>query len=84
MNDRLLQFAVFAVSVAGYVALALKGEATAEYVTLVGPVLAVVILKTHLGNQDRVLGEIHDNTNGKLDRRIERAVARAMRGEEGT
>lgn len=78
MSDRLLQFAVFAVSIAGYVVLAIKGEATAEYVTLVGPVLAVVILKTHLGQQDRVLTEIHDNTNGKLDRRIERAVQRAM------
>lgn len=81
MSDRLLQFAVFAASLTGYVILAIQGEATAEYVTLVGPVLAVVILKTHLGQQDKVMTEIHENTNGKLDRRIEAAVRKALESE---
>lgn len=78
MNDRLMQVLVFAICVAGYVALALKGAVTAEYVTLIGPVLAVVILQGRLGKQDEVLGEIKENTNGVLTKRIEDAVTAAL------
>lgn len=86
MSDKLMQTIVFAICVAGYVALAVLDEPTAEYVTLIGPVLAVVIIQGRLGKQDEVLTEISENTNGKLDRRIEnaveRAVTRANRSEE--
>ncbi len=72
------QVAVFAISVAGYVALAIRGEATAEYVTLVGPVLGAAFLMTHLRGQDQVLSEIHENTNGVLTKRITNAVQAAL------
>lgn len=78
MSDKLMQVLVFAISMVGYVILAIKGAATAEYVTLVGPVLAVVILQGRLGKQDEVLSEIHENTNGVLTRRMEEAVHRVL------
>jgi hypothetical protein len=78
MSDRLMQVLVFAICVAGYVGLAIRGEPTAEYVTLIGPVLAVVILQGRLGKQDEVLHEIHENTNGVLTKRIEEAVRKAV------
>lgn len=84
MNDRLMQLLVFAICVAGYVPLALAGKATAEYVTLIGPVLAVVILQGRLGKQDEVLGEIKENTNGVLTKRIKDAVGEALTEREGT
>ena len=86
MNDRVMQVIVFAICVAGYVPLAMTGKATAEYVTLIGPVLAVVILQGRLGKQDEVLGEIKENTNGVLTKRIEEAVGRALtqREDSGT
>ncbi|MFP3990643.1 hypothetical protein U9R90_24900 [Streptomyces sp. E11-3] len=77
------QVAIFAISVAGYVALSIKGEATAEYVTLVGPVLGAAFLMTHLRGQDKVLGEIHENTNGVLTKRIEDGV-RAVLDDRST
>lgn len=83
MNDKLMQVVVFAICVAGYVALSIMGEPTAEYVTLIGPVLAVVIIQGRLGKQDEVLSSINENTNGKLDRRIEQAVRRAIENNEG-
>ena len=82
MNDKLMQVLIFAICVAGYVPLALKGAATAEYVTLIGPVLAVVILKSHLGQQDDVLGQIKEQTNGVLDKRIEDGVLKALAKRE--
>lgn len=84
MNDKLMQVLIFAMCVVGYVALALRGAVTAEYVTLIGPVLAVVILQGRLGKQDEVLGEIKENTNGVLTKRIEEAVARALTHREDT
>ncbi len=78
MNDKLMQVIVFAICVGGYVPLALADKATAEYVTLIGPVLAVVILGSRLGKQDEVLGEIHENTNGVLTKRIKDAVGEAL------
>lgn len=84
MNDKLMQVIVFTVCVAGYVPLALAGRATAEYVTLIGPVLAVVILKTHLGQQDETLTKIQEQTNGVLDRRIKDGVLRALAEREGS
>ena len=83
MNDKLMQVIVFTVCVAGYVPLALAGRATAEYVTLIGPVLAVVILKTHLGQQDETLTKIQEQTNGVLDRRIKDGVKAALAEREG-
>lgn len=82
MSKTLMQLGVFALSVAGYVALALKGEATAEYVALIGPVLGAAFLMTHLGKQDKVLGEIHENTNGVLTKRIKEAVQEALNVRE--
>lgn len=83
MNDKLMQVIVFTVCVAGYVPLAMLGKATAEYVTLIGPVLAVVILKTHLGQQDETLTKIQEQTNGVLDARIKNGVAAALAEREG-
>lgn len=88
MNDRMMQVIVFLASLAGYVVLAYKSLATAEYVALVGPVLAAVILKSHLGAQDVKLDQITHQTNGVLTERINAAVAdgvkAALTGREGT
>lgn len=84
MNDKLMQVLIFAICVAGYVPLALKGLATAEYVTLIGPVLAVVILQGRLGKQDEALGKIQEQTNGVLDKRIEDGVLKALASREGS
>lgn len=95
MNDRFMQTIVFLGSLAGYVVLALRDLATAEYVALVGPVLAAVILKSHLGQQDehlekqdKKLDTITHQTNGVLTQRINDAVAdgvkAALAQREGT
>jgi hypothetical protein len=95
MNDKLMQLLIFAICVAGYVPLAILGTPTAEYVTLIGPVLAVVILQGRLGKQDEVLDEqsgkldtISHQTNGVLTERINTAVAdgvkAALTEREGT
>lgn len=85
MNDKLMQVLVFAICVVGYVPLAMAGKATAEYVTLIGPVLAVVILGSRMGKQeekldqqDLVLNQIQENTNGILKKKIKEAVAEAL------
>lgn len=83
MDNRLFQLGVFALSMAGYVTLAIKGEATAEYVTLVGPVLGAAYLTSHLGKQDETLGQIKEQTNGVLDKRIKDGVLKAMAEREG-
>lgn len=82
MSDKMMQVLIFAICVAGYVPLAILGTPTAEFVTLVGPVLAVVILQGRLGKQDQVLEEqdkkldqITHQTNGVLTERINTAVA---------
>ncbi|MFJ9127661.1 hypothetical protein ACIRJS_26540 [Streptomyces sp. NPDC102340] len=77
-NTKALQLGVFAVSVAGYVVLAVSSEATAEYVALASPALGAAFLMTHLGRQDVKLDQINENTNGVLDQRIERVVRRAI------
>lgn len=69
---------MFAISVAGYVALSVWGQATAENVALVGPVLGAAFLMSKLGQQDQVLSEIHENTNGVLTKRIEDGVKAAL------
>lgn len=86
MSDKLMQVLIFAICVAGYVPLAILGTPTAEFVTLIGPVLAVVILQGRLGKQDEVLDE-HDKkldkithqTNGVLTERINTAVAEGVK-----
>ncbi|MFF1834254.1 hypothetical protein ACFVXE_08615 [Streptomyces sp. NPDC058231] len=87
MNDKsvqlVYQIAVVAISVAGYVALAIAGEVTAEYVALIGPVLGAAALMTRLGKQDQVLGEIHENTNGVLKQKIRDAVTEALNDRAG-
>lgn len=84
------QVALYAISVGGYVALSVWGQATAEYVALIGPVLGAAFLMTRLGKQDEVLGrqdevlgEIKENTNGVLTRRIQEAVTAALEGRAG-
>jgi hypothetical protein len=84
VDNRLFQLGIFAISVAGYVTLALKGEATAEYVTLIGPVLGAGYVVSHLGKQDNVLGEIKEQTNGVLDQRIKDGVKAALTEREGS
>lgn len=95
MNDKLMQVLIFAICVAGYVPLAILGTPTAEFVTLIGPVLAVVILGGRLGKQDEVLQEqdkkldtITHQTNGVLTQRINDAVTEgvkaALTDREGT
>lgn len=82
MSDKSVQLAaqvaVFGMSVAGYVALAIVGEATVEYVTLVGPVLGAMIVMRHLRGQDEKLDQINENTNGVLTRRIRDGVRAAL------
>lgn len=78
MDNKLFQLGIYALTVAGYVALALRGQATAEYVVLAGPVLAAAFLTSHLGQQDEKLDKIQENTNGVLTRRIEQAVRNAI------
>ncbi|MGW6455498.1 hypothetical protein ACWF94_06140 [Streptomyces sp. NPDC055078] len=80
MKDKTLQLAVFAICVAGYVALAIADAATAEYVALIGPVLGAAFLMPRLGQQDQALDEIKENTNGVLTRRIQDAVKSALDG----
>jgi hypothetical protein len=77
-GQTLTVIAIFAISVAGYVALAIAGQATAEYVTLVGPILGAAFLVPRLGQQDQVLSEIHENTNGVLTKKIQTAVKAAL------
>ncbi len=79
MNDKLMQVVVFLGSLAGYVPLAMADKSTAEYVALVGPVLAAVILKSHLGQQDQKLDQITHQTNGVLTERINTAVAEGVK-----
>lgn len=67
--------AIFAISVAGFVALAIAGEATVEYVALIGPILAAAFLAPKLG-------QIEHNTNGALTQRIKDAVAEALADSE--
>ena len=91
MNDKLMQVLIFAICVAGYVPLAILGTPTAEFVTLIGPVLAVVILQGRLGKQDEVLDkhdqkldQITHQTNGVLTQRIKDAVGEALAEREGS
>lgn len=88
MKNQVVQVIVFVTSLAGYVALALQGKATAEYVTLVGPVIAALFVVSHLDRrsdrQDQVLSEIHEQTNGVLTKRIEEAVTAALAKSEGS
>jgi hypothetical protein len=86
MSDKMMQVLIFAICVAGYVPLAILGTPTAEYVTLIGPVLAVVILQGRLGKQDEALDEhsqkldtITHQTNGVLTERINAAVAEGVK-----
>lgn len=63
--------AIFGISVGGFVALAVAGEATVDYVALVGPILAAAFLAPKLG-------QIEHNTNGALTQRIKDAVQEAL------
>lgn len=87
MKNQLVQIVVYVTSLAGYVVLAIQGEPTAEYVTLVGPVIAAMFVVSHLDRrsdqQDQVLGKIQENTNGVLDRRIKDGVKAALAEREG-
>jgi hypothetical protein len=84
VSDKLMQVLIFAICVAGYVPLAMTGTATAEFVALIGPVLAVVILQGRLGKQDETLTQIKEQTNGVLDKRIEEGVLKALAKREGS
>jgi hypothetical protein len=86
VSDKLMQVLIFAICVAGYVPLAILGTPTAEFVTLIGPVLAVIILQGRLGKQDEALDEhgqkldqITHQTNGVLTERINAAVAEGVK-----
>ena len=72
--------ALYGISVAGYVVLNIWGQATAEYVALVGPVIAAAYISPRLGAQDQVLDTIAENTNGVLTKRIKDAVREALEG----
>lgn len=78
MADKMVQLGVFALVVAGFVVLTIKGAETAEYVGLVTPVLAAVFVVNHLSRQDQTINEIHHNTNGVLTQRIKDAVQAAL------
>jgi hypothetical protein len=86
MKNQFVQVIVFVTSLAGYVTLAWQERATAEYVTLVGPVIAALFVVGHLDRrsdqQDQVLGQIQEQTNGVLDKRIEDGVLKALAKRE--
>lgn len=73
---------LLAVIVAGYVALALGHVDTGGYDVLVGPVVAAVLVTAKLAEatngQNVTLGEIHENTNGKLTERLQTIVPAAV------
>lgn len=88
MKNQVVLAVIYVTSLAGYVTLALQGKATAEYVTLVGPVIAALFVVGHMDKrsdrQDEVLGQIKENTNGVLDKRIKDGVRAALAEREGT
>ncbi len=69
---------IFVTSVAGYVVLTLQHADTSGLVTLVGPILAgayaVRAVNRRADEQNYVIGQIHENTNGVLDDRIKNGV----------
>lgn len=87
MSDKLLQLGIFALLAAGLVVLTLKDKGTTEYVSLLGPLAAGLLVVQRVekrsDHQDEVLTEIHHNTNGVLTKKIEDAVTRALNKREG-
>lgn len=86
----LLVVAVLVVAlIAAVVVLALAGRSAADIGALLGVVVAVLggvlpildgvlKLRAETHQQTEVLTQIHENTNGKLDKRIRDAVSQAM------
>ncbi|KUJ70789.1 hypothetical protein ACZ90_00265 [Streptomyces albus subsp. albus] len=74
----MLQLGIAALVIGGFVLLALKGADTTGFMALVAPILGAVFVINHLGKQDEVLGQIHENTNGVLSKKIKDAVAEAL------
>lgn len=86
MGSKAVQLGVFALVVAGFVVLTLKGSDTSAFIGLVTPILAAVFVVQHLGQQDKVLRQISAQTNGVLDQRIKDGVKAALAekaGEQG-
>lgn len=78
MRSTILQLGTAALVVGGFVVLTLRHSDTSGYVGLVTPILAAVFVINHLDAQDEVLGQIHENTNGVLAKKIEDAVNAAL------
>lgn len=89
MGDKLMQLGVFALLAAGLVVLVLEDKGTTEYVSLLGPLAAGLLVVQRvekrsdkqdekLEHQDAVLDEIHENTNGVLTKRIKEAVQEVL------
>jgi hypothetical protein len=78
MKATILQLGIAALIVGGFIVLTVRGSDTSGYVGLVTPILAAVFVINHLDKQDQVLGEIHENTNGVLTKKIEDAVRRVL------
>lgn len=87
MSDKLLQLGVFALLAAGLVVLTLKDKGTTEYVSLLGPLAAGLLVVQRVekrsDHQDEQLAQIHHQTNGVLDKRIKDGVRAALDEREG-
>ena len=76
--NRALQLGVFALVIAGFVLITLKGKDVSAFVGLVSPILSALFIVNHLTNQDQVLSKINEQTNGVLTQKIKDAVQAAL------
>lgn len=87
LRDTVAAIVVFVVTVAAFVYLTASGKETAGLLTLTGPILAalwaVSAVKSTAEDQNKVINTIAENTNGKLDARIEQAVTRVLDARGG-
>jgi len=82
MKNTLLQLGALCLVGGGLVVLLLKDKDVTVFVSLFSPVVSALFIVGHLGNQDRTLDQIRENTNGVLTQRIKDAVGEALRERE--
>lgn len=86
MRSTILQLGTAALTIGGFVVLTLKGADTTAFIGLVTPILGAVFVINHLDHrsdkQDETLGQIKEQTNGVLDKRIKDGVLKALAERE--
>lgn len=83
MNNKILQVVALVLVIGGFVVLTLKDKDVSSFIGLVTPVLAALFVVGHLNEQDKTLGQIQEQTNGVLTRKIKDAVAAALAEMQG-